>query len=238
MKKHLVIAVLSFFNISYATVQLPYCDTYAAMMFTKNYLPDNPVIIECGGCNGHDTRLMTQTWPLGEVHTFEPVPALFQVLKANTLLFSNVFSYELALGDYCGKALFHVSKYNDINSGSSSLLPPKKHVERDPQTKFDEKIIVNIVTLDAWAAEHGIQYIDFLWLDMQGYELNMLKVSELAKKAKVIFTEVEFIDLYAGQYLYQDVFNWMLENNFELVAKDFTEANGDFGNACFVKKNL
>jgi 2-O-methyltransferase len=237
MKKLTLFFLLLTFH-CFAIEQLPYCDPIAVWSFCKKYLPENPNVIECGACEGFDTVSMSQIWPNGKIYSFEPVPYLFSELKNRTKNSSNVHIYELALGDFCGKSAFYLSKHlNGSIAGSSSLLPPKEHLTRNTAVTFDDIIEVDVITLDKWASDNNVDHIDFMWLDMQGYELNMLKVSNLAKNAKVIYLEVEFAELYAGQYLYKDVLEWMIANNFELAAVDCdVNKKADFGNAIFIKK--
>ena len=78
----------------------------------------------------------------------------------------------------------------------------------------------------------AIDHIDFMWLDMQGFELNALKNSQIAFNTTLIYCEVEFIEFYEGQYLYHDVKEWLEANGFEIIAVDFDAAAaevGDFG---------
>ncbi len=196
--------------------------------FVKPFIPKDPILLECGGYNGNDTALMARAWPKGTIHTFEPIPELFNILSQNTNPYSNVKKYQLALADRTGRLTFYFSDFNNSGtpSGSSSLLPPKDHVKFDHWVTFNGTIEVEAMSLDDWAAQAGIDHIDFMWLDMQGFELNMLKASKLAKKTKVIYLEVEFIEAYAGQYLYPDIKKWMEENGFCLIALDFDEKIG------------
>jgi FkbM family methyltransferase len=217
-------------------------------------LPLNPVIIECGGFDGRDTVLMASRWPKGKIYTFEPVPLLFKRIVKRTHRIPNIKAYPLALADKTGKMIFFLSDYNNSGnpSGSSSLLPPKDHKEFDQKVTFNGQIEVDAMTLDDWAAQEHVDHIDFMWLDMQGYELNMLKASKLAKKVKVIYLEVIFIEAYKGQPIYADIKKWMKENGFELIALDFNEdiallgnsvikpgSNFPYyGNAVFLNKNI
>ncbi|MBK6479822.1 MAG: FkbM family methyltransferase [Saprospiraceae bacterium] len=74
---------------------------------------------------------------------------------------------------------------------SSSLLEPKDHLIDHPDTSFKDKIQVQTITLDDWAFQNNISKVDLLWLDMQGFELNMLKASnKILATVKVIHTEV------------------------------------------------
>ena len=221
--------------------------------YVRNFLPENPTIIECGAYNGDDTIRLATYWPRGFVHAFEPIPSHFENILNRTKEIPNVMIYELVLSDTVGTQIFYLSNYQDgMLSGSSSLLPPKEHLEFDKGVFFNQEILVNAVTLDHWGSTFNVSHIDFMWLDMQGFELNMLKDSALAKTAKVIYIEVEFVEAYEGQYLYKDVKEWMLENGYDLVAIDFNEelalAGREaikpgtgipyFGNAVFVRKNL
>ena len=237
-------------------------NTREILQFVKPYLPPNPIIIEAGGCDGTDTVQLASFWPQGRLYTFEPVPELFQKIREKTSCFRNVILNPMALGDYEGQALFYLSEWPFVPgevSGSSSLLPPKKHLIYDTYTTFPGRIEIEVTTFDAWALKEGIKKVDFLWLDMQGYEINMLQVSEIAKTAEAIWIEVEFDELYEGQYLYKDVQTWMNANGFRLVATDFdkttlennvkfatdfdeTTLKNDFnvqafGNALFVKNH-
>lgn len=228
-------------------------DPAHVMTFVRNYIPANPIILECGGFDGTDTALMHRFWPKSTIYTFEPIPQLFEVMQKKVSALPGVHCYPLALADVTGKLTFYCSNWHDTGgpSGSSSLLPPKEHKRFDDHAIFNGSTIdVNAMTLDDWAKQERVDKIDFLWLDMQGYELNMMKVSELVKKALLIYVEVEFIEAYEGQYLYPDVKKWMYENGFELIATDFKESvalaggrhitpGGRFlyyGNAIFLRK--
>ena len=222
-------------------------NTAMVLSFVKPYLPKNPIIIEAGGRDGIDTIKMAKFWPQSVIYTFEPVPELYETITRNIKRFSRIKSYPIALSENNGIATFYLSEYwHDLGtvSGSSSLLPPKEHLIYDHSVIFPRSMKVETRRLDDWACENGISKIDFLWLDMQGYELNMLMTSELGRKAKAIYLEVSFVEAYRGQYLYEDVKKWMHSNGFFLAAVDFDEnaieselieKNRYFGNAVFLR---
>ncbi len=216
------------------------------LKFVKQFLPENPVIVEAGSCNGRDGARMAKCWPKGKVFAFEPVPELFEQVKKKAAKRPNMRCFQKALSDRNGSAVFYLSEFNGKAAGSSSLLSPKIHLERTPEISFPDVLEVETVTLDDWAKSEQVDRVDFFWLDMQGYELNMLKASQLALKASVIYTEVEFVEVYAKQYLYEDMKLWMEENGFYLAAADFDHEHVDqeiaqrryWSNAVFVKKQL
>lgn len=201
----------------------------------KSYLPENPVILEAGAFDGNDTVRISQFFPNGFIHSFEPIPQLYERVLEKSQGKRNITCYKTALSDQNGIAKFYVSYYHTLLGASSSLLAPKEHLHLAPDVKFPEVIDVETITLDDWASEHRIEKVDFLWLDMQGFELNMLKASQIARNAKAIYTEVELVEAYEGQYFYEDLLEWMQANGFELIAIDFNQNIDWYGNALFVK---
>ena len=138
-------------------------------LYIRLLLPDDPIIVDAGAHVGGDTQEMSRLWPRATVHAFEPVPDLFQKLTANTADRGSVRRYPLALGAETGTAEMFVS--GGGSDASSSLLPPKEHLQINPHVSFEGRITVSTTTLDAWAQESGVGRIDFLWLDMQGAEM-------------------------------------------------------------------
>ena len=122
-------------------------------------------------------KLLSETWPEGTIHAFEPVPEIFALLEKNTQHLSNVKRYPYALSDSNGTATFYVSskpKFGNNPFQAGSLLKPKERLKFS-DVEYKSTIEVSTITLDSWAEQNHIHAIDFLWLDMQGYELNVLK---------------------------------------------------------------
>jgi FkbM family methyltransferase len=205
----------------------------------KPYLPDTPVILEAGAFDGKDTLTLSSFWPAGSVHAFEPVPAIFDKLAANVADVPNVQCYQVALSDHTGVAPFHVSEHPKrpgMPFQAGSLLEPYERLTLSPAT-YPDIIQVPTITIDEWAAQNGIARIDFMWLDMQGHELPVLKAApRILATTRVVLTEVEFVEAYKGQALYPDVKTWLEGQGFVMIARDFTdEPTHFFGNALFVR---
>ncbi|MCL4360891.1 FkbM family methyltransferase [Candidatus Dependentiae bacterium] len=234
----LLIFFLSINSICFCESIINFTHPIQAISIAKKFLPNNPLVLEAGAYDGEDSINLSHNWPHGFIYSFEPVPQLFNKLLNNTNNIKNIKTYELALGDFIGLAKFYVSEFNDkpgIPGQSSSLLAPKEHLIHAPQVLFKNEIEVQVTTLDDWAKKNNIDHIDFMWLDMQGYELNMLKAStEILKTVKVILTEVEFVEAYKGQYLFKDVKEFLENQGFKMIA--INNACSWFGDALFVRK--
>lgn len=200
--------------------------------YFARFLPDNPVIIEAGAHNGIDTGALAKTWPQGQVHAFEPVPALFQEARRHNLHLRNVRLNRAALGATPGKAIFHVSAGG--SDGSGSLLEPTGHLEAYPDTSFDQAIEVDVLTLTDYARVAGLDRLDFLWLDMQGGELAAMQgAGDLMNTCRVIYTEVQFKPQYKNAPVFDDMKHWLASRGLYLVAHEISDEN--FGNAIFAR---
>ncbi|HEV2600703.1 MAG TPA: FkbM family methyltransferase [Candidatus Babeliales bacterium] len=207
--------------------------------FIKQYLPDNPIIVEAGAFNGTDTKLLSQFWPQATVHAFEPVPEIFTLLSNNTYSLSNVVRHNIALSDANGERTFYLSEKPSAPGKpfpAGSLHEPQDRLQWSPAV-YNRTIIVPTITLDAWARAHAIHHIDFLWLDLQGHELSVLKAAPtILATVRTIYVEVQFVHAYKDQPLYEEVRNWLEEHGFVQVAHDFADQTSwFFGNALFVR---
>jgi FkbM family methyltransferase len=199
----------------------------------KKYLPSNPIIFEAGAYDGGDTLQMSQFWPEATIYAFEPVENLFSILKNTVKNCSNVCCQMLALSTKTGTAKFYLSNVPGALSGSSSLLEPKEHLNFHPMVGFSDGMEVATVNLDDFAQKNTIDHVDFMWLDMQGAELDMLKASpKIFKTIRAIFMEVAYIELYKGCHLYPEVCQWFESQGFKMVYQETTCAAE--GNALFV----
>lgn len=199
----------------------------------RKYVPKNPVMIDCGAHDGKDSVELTGVLK-GTIHCFEPVNNLYERLKQRTKKYPGIFTYQIALSDKNGVEEFFLSEGE--SDASSSLLPPLSHLKDHPETLFREKVIVETLTLDAWAAKNGIDHVDLLWLDMQGFEMNMLQAGkQILNTVKVIHTEVSTRETYKGVALYTEYKSFLKSEGFEVVLEAIP--NGwDMGNVLFVRK--
>jgi FkbM family methyltransferase len=123
----------------------------------------------------------------------------------------------LALSDAIGESTLYVTR----SPMCSSLYPPNEpylqrfsHLIDLVATEFT--IDLETTTLDTFCQQEGIEAIDFLQIDVQGADLNVLKGGQqMLQTVLAAQVEVEFSHLYQGQPLFADVDTFMR-------AKDFT----------------
>ncbi|MBA4385882.1 MAG: FkbM family methyltransferase [Anaerolinea sp.] len=196
------------------------------------FMPKNPIIVEAGAHIGYDTLELAQHFPNGKIFAFEPVPVLFEELKKRINTLKNVQAIKLALSARSGKAKMFIS--SGASNGSSSLLPPKDHLKDHPDVLFEQEIMVECVTLDEWARISQVENIDLLWLDLQGYELSVLKAStNILKTVSVIYTEINLKEVYEGVPLYSELREWLEGQGFRLLKEAIPWE--DSGNVLFIR---
>ncbi len=199
------------------------------------FLPPDPKVVDAGAHVGGDSLEMSILWPKATIYAFEPVPKLFQQLVLNTRIRGNIQCYPFALAADTGNAALHIS--GDGGTASSSLLAPKETLKVNPKITFSEIIPVPTLSLDQWGQQNKCNSLDFLWLDMQGGELAMLRSSPLLlSTVQAIHLEVSVIELYEQNPLYAEVRFWLEQQGFRLEAEEIIPQCS--GNAFFVREGV
>lgn len=216
-------------------------DIRSVLTFISPYLSTAPCIVEAGAFRGDGTLFMSEWWPQATIHAFEPVPELFAQLNSSVAGKGQVRTYPYALGEAEGERTFYVGekrRYPGVASQSGSLLKPKDRLNWTSFMVYPRTVNVPVVTLDAWARQHGVSHIDLFWLDVQGYAFNVLKhARDILQSTRLIYTEVEFVEAYEQQHCYEEVKTWLEELGFVMIARDFKEQQSwFFGNVVFMNK--
>jgi FkbM family methyltransferase len=115
---------------------------------------------DVGANIGETTINFARLAPKGTIYSFEPVPFLFERLKTNTALnkFSNILLFNLALSDK-KEALYFETPQNKNSSG----ITLKKE-------KSTTTTMVNSTTIDFFIEENKIEKVDFIKIDVEGFE--------------------------------------------------------------------
>ena len=217
------------------------CIPHSAVSISKDYLalllPDNPIIVDAGAYDGTDTFEMSQKWPKGMIYAFEPVPNYFQRLTMNTLHCHNVVCIQKALSNKIGYFPMYISaSSNGLGAEQASSLLKPEMILIESGIIFPEEIVVEAVTLDAFAESMNIDHIDMLWFDLQGAEQLVLQASpKILKTVKVVYAEVSYISLYVDSPLYPEFKAWMEDQGFEVLLEE--KLYHSFGNVLFIRKS-
>lgn len=206
-------------------------ERYISKEYIKQFLPDDGVCVEAGGHIGRDAIALSALVPNGHVYTFEPVPRLFKKLVENTAQHTNITAYHSALSNVTGTQIMYVS--DEQCDAVSSLLLPQEFFDKRPEITFIAQE-VETLTLNDWARQHNIARVDFMWLDLQGYELPVLQAAtELLSHVRAIHTEVNLTERYTGAPLYDELRTWLEHQGFHVDTEAIYHKN--WGNVLFVR---
>ena len=206
---------------------------------------DGPTVIFDVGANiGLVTSTLRRLFPLAEVHAFEPTEGTIRTLAQRLSGDRKVVINQVAVSDAIGTATFHVDNKTHGGGSNSLLGHTANFAVRSPVHRYQE-VAVPTVTLEAYAADHSIEHIDILKLDIEGAELKALEgARSLLREHEIDFiaTEMRFIEDYAGQPLFKDLvvhlepLGYTIFNVYHSAESEIRQAL--FGNAVFVSDTM
>lgn len=193
-------------------------------------------ILDVGANKGQFQKAANYLFPNAIIHSFEPIPELFNLLQRKKHAKNS--NYNKALGNEIGKLEFNQNEYNH----SSSFFEISNENKNFPSSKT-KKIEVQIDTLDNIIHTFEIKRPSLLKLDVQGYEMEVLKggVEAISSNIDFIIVEANFENLYRGQPTFTALNKFLNNNNFELkTLLDFNMGNNNSyieADYLYVKKN-
>jgi FkbM family methyltransferase len=183
------------------------------------------IIFEVGARYGDETLQLSSIFPNSKIYSFECNPNTVNICKNKLENKENIQFIMNGLGDKNEKLPFY--SYIDNNDGASSFF---KRIDSETTQKLTGYI--DIKKLSNFMQENNIEYIDLLCMDVQGFELNILKgAEEYLKKIKYIIMEepksiinTDFLpegihSKYINSPTSKEIHDFMLENNFIEVVR-------------------
>ncbi len=174
-------------------------------------------LIDAGANRGQFSLMTRMEHPTIPIHGFEPLPSEGSVYRTVFAGDSNVTLHEMALGESAGLAEIHLSRRAD----SSSLLPiGEMQSKLFPSTDEIGTLQVRVATLDELQDVWGPARKALLKLDVQGFELSVLKGAKKAlKNCAFVYAECSEIPLYTGQALFPEVAAFLAAEGFKPVRR-------------------
>jgi FkbM family methyltransferase len=162
------------------------------------------LLLDAGANKGQFTLMTTHVQPAVPVHAYEPHPGEAKTFRAIHGRNAKVVLHEMALGEEEGAANLIISKRTD----SSSLLPAAKTLSDlfSGTEPSGDTCTVRVAPLDAFPLHWQSASRALLKIDVQGYELQVLKGARAAlKHCAYVYVESSDIVLYEGQALFDEV---------------------------------
>lgn len=166
---------------------------------------------------------------------FEPVPSTYEMLKQR--IGDNAKLINVALGNTIGKINMNIETANQ--GQSSSILLPALHLKQYPHIKFDNKIEVDITTLDEFISSNinidECKNYNLINIDVQGYELEVFKgAKKTLEDIDYIITEVNRDIVYHDCALVEDLDKYLDKYGFKRI--ETTWDGTTWGDALYIKE--
>lgn len=152
----------------------------------------------------------------GRIISFEPQSQAFVQLQAHARADGNWKAVNIALGDREDTLNLRVSR-NSFSSSLLSALPGELQKEAGIEPVASE--LVPVMTLDSYCETERLDNENiFLKLDVQGYELAVLRGAELLlQRCKGVQLEMALAPTYEGQPLIDGTISALYSHGFRLV---------------------
>ena len=187
----------------------------------SNHQPEFHTIIDAGANVGQFALAAANRFPTANVHCFEPLPDVCEILKKNTKQYPKIHVYNCAVGDVSGKIQFYRNDYTPASSAMAIQGDQKDHNRMHCEGEHTKKIEVDIFKIDDWVSRFhiNIEKPVLLKLDVQGYEKKVLQGAiQTLEYIDYIVLEATFVKLYENQPLFNELHTMLHGVNFELTA--------------------
>ncbi|NNM82138.1 MAG: FkbM family methyltransferase [Burkholderiales bacterium] len=182
----------------------------------RKKLPSDGVFIDIGANIGSFTLVAAKIAQHGQVHAFEPSAHHFSRLSKNVAMndFGNVSLNRKGLSDQRGSAtLFLPSMKGEMNnSGAASLFSCSS--EEINQVRED----IELVRLDDYVSEKGIERIDLVKIDIEGAEFDALKGSwsVLSRFRPIVLMELDLDNLKRAGCAPEEILSFWEKLNYQV----------------------
>ena len=173
-------------------------------------------MIDCGANIGYYTNFFRSiVGNKGYVHAFEPVPSTFEYLTKNVKKYSNCNNYYLNMFGLYKEESSKDIYIPDSISGHASL---NKHEDAWKALKIDQKEI-KLQTLDKYTINNGVKKVDFMKIDVEGSEIDVLNGSKqtILKNKPNLHLEVNTDLMNASQHTVHELWELLKELDYHKI---------------------
>jgi len=166
--------------------------------------------IDVGANKGQFSLLVNSLFPKKSILAFEPIRSEYLIYKQIFENIKNVKCFNVGLGSKVETKQLYLTKSKD---SSSFFKPSKIQNNLFRNTNVVSTQTVKIKKLSSFL--HRLKKPIFLKIDVQGYELEVLKGANLTQ-IQYIYLEGSYVRLYENQPIIKDIIKYLSKKNFKL----------------------
>lgn len=178
---------------------------------------------DVGANSGTDSLKVASSRSDAIVYAFEPTPKLIEDLKSRSAGLNNYIIVPKAISNYNGETTFYIS--GNADWGCSSICEFNNNLSKTWPGRTDFKVTdqvkVDVIKLADFIKENNIKSIDYLHVDAQGQDLEVLmglddKIN-IVKAGVIEMPTSHNTKLYKNQkYIKDDAINFLKEHGFKI----------------------
>ena len=190
------------------------------------------IFFDVGAHKGESINLFSKNFKIEKIYSFEPSSINFQLLNKNKKLYEAKFkNLKIFIENYALGRENKVSSIKQLEESSSSTIneinTESKYFRRKSlflnflkKKNFYKELEINQITLSQYIYKNNISKIDFLKIDTEGYEYDvLLGLKEDISKVSLIMFEHHYHDMLLKNYVFHDIHNLLISNNFKRIYK-------------------
>lgn len=196
-------------------------------------------LFDVGANRGQFLKHLIAAFSHSEIYSFEPNLECFKILKNSVRNIPNVKCLNFGLGNISGEFPIYLPK-KDLLSERATLLPNAINF-----LKANEQVLtqsIQVKTLDIFCEENNIQFIDFLKIDTEGYEFNvLLGASRLINEKRINIIQFEFNEMNVEARVFlKDFYDLLKDFRFYRLGPESLIYLGEYSskNEIFVYQNI
>ena len=177
----------------------------------KRYIKkDRPILFDVGANIGDYSQELSRAFPNGTIFSFEPNREAFEY-AAEALAALGVYCYNLGLGAKPGKARIYTYAHDRLSQHASLYKEVFLDLYKTDQLSEFE---FQLTTVDQFCETHRIDFIDFIKIDTEGHELEVLKgAARMLAENRISIIQFEFNSLHVISRVFLKDFYEFLEGH-------------------------
>ena len=224
MIKYLALKTLNIFDFFYQKKLIKFLH--------KKGFKNFDIVLDVGAHKGESINLFLKNFKIATLCSFEANPTTFKILSDKIIYFRNKFKdSKLIIENYAigsvKKQVFlkqlkesSSSTIRNLNKNSKYYKKKLFFLHGNKKSPFFKEIEVEQIRLSDYLAKHNMDKVDFLKIDTEGYELEVLiGAKEALPKIDIILFEHHYDDMITKNYKFSDINKFLLLNGFTQLYK-------------------
>ena len=197
----------------------------------NNFIKFN-LLLDIGAHQGESIELFSRNFMIKKIISFEASPINFELLRnrirTNNLKYSNT---EIVIENIALGAENKTTEFKQFNESSSSTIKKINEESKYYKKKFRlinffnkekvyQKFKIKIFKLKDYIKQKNIQKIDFIKIDTEGYEYEILiGLEDKIQFVNTIMFEHHYDNMIKKNYTFSDINDLLVKNNFKKIYK-------------------